>query len=228
MSSIEDKQEKEPREDIHEEKSSIETLIKQKCFKQNKSSIKSTKDSIKQLHSKQDDTNPELSKDATTKIGSSELGKDEEEALEILNKRIQQEKDFIKYLNKDIDAYEEVIKEGEKSIRYKIKVINHKKNLIKQNKDTIKLLNRFITQDEVSINLLNSYIKNDRKLFKEEKVDVIRLIKNPAKIPELMTPANLKPIEQIFKKNSQDFIITKEIISSIAHLQLLNQNIPSN
>jgi hypothetical protein len=70
---------------------------------------------------------------------------------------------------------------------------------------------------------LNSYIKNDRKLFKEEKEDVVRLIKNPAKIPELITPANLKPIEQIFKKNSQDFIITKETISSIVHLQLRNK-----
>jgi hypothetical protein len=123
-------------------------------------------------------------------------------------------------LNKDINTFEKVIKDDERNIRYIIEDINYKKNIIKQNKDTIQLLNRSIRQDGLSINLLNSYIKNDRKLFKEEKEDVIRLINNPSKIPELMTPANLKQIEQIFKKNSQDFIITKETISSIVHLQL--------
>jgi hypothetical protein len=55
-------------------------------------------------------------------------------------------------------------------------------------------------QDKITIDLLNNYIKNDRKLFKEEKDYAINLINNPIKIPELMTPANLKPIENIFKK----------------------------
>jgi hypothetical protein len=78
MSSIEDedKQEKEPLEDIHEEKSNNQ----------------SDKESSKQVISKQD----------------------EEEALEILNKRIKQDKDSINYLHKDIEVYEEFIKYNER------------------------------------------------------------------------------------------------------------------